>query len=530
MRLFLVAVLIASVVCASPAPEVLYKVSPRPGKENQMTTACPPTVVGPNGAFVCYTYEGQQYVQYVCPSNPSYVASMAPLPYQNTFMDPPIAVSNLTAIAYARSPESSFYVLFSAIQSAMHTVDRRGSTARVAYAPDLSYAYVPIGVVPRLGWYESVNAFDITAATEQERNIFSVRFNGIPNMNTTQMSDPLYYRGFVYVATKSSFCRINATSGFLNCVTDPCQFGTINDAFMTLALVTIGTDFDGSSLDSFILIANTSTTDYVQTSFCRVSHNTLGKKWRMDYPDDLAIDDVTGGLDLIVVSGRNLGLSTYLQYVTWSIGATSGLHADVINRSPMDKYSFPAVLPQPVGGCQQTIVLQVDGNLTAYCHSDLTTPVWISNFPCTYRPSTYEASNLIACTNWGVSVHLIDSDGFLIWINDQISAHYTATIVGNVVYVVDSGSTLWGLSITPSATPLPPPYIPSGGNGGGDGGGISSGETALIVVIFVFVGIVAGILVATYFKRRRARGARLPQEDTIREKQGGYGGLAVNEA
>lgn len=528
MTRFLVAVLLLGCVAvALPAPDVLYYVSPRPNDKNLLTTSCPPTVVGPNGAFVCYTYNGEEYVQSVIPSNPTYQTITSPLPYTNTFIDPPIALSNLTAIAYARSAESSFYVLFSYL-STIHTVNRRGSTARVAYAPDLQIAYVPIGVAPRLGWYESIVAFDITAATEQERLLFNVEFNGAPGVNVTQMSDPIYYRGYVYVATQKQLCRMNATSGYTNCFTDPCQFNT-NQPFMYLALVTIGTDFDGSTLDAFILIANTSTADYVQTSFCRVSHNTMQQKWRQDYPDDLAIDDITGGLDLVVLSGRNLGLSTYLQYVTWSIGATSGQHVGVINRSPQDRNSFPTVLPQPVGGCQQTIVLQVDGNLTAYCHLAFETPIWISSFPCTYRPVTYEASNLIACTNWGQSVHLIDSDGFGIWINDQITAHYTPVIVGNVVYVVDSQSSLWGLTITPSATPLPPPYVPSG-NGGGGSSGLSSGETALIVVIFVFAGIVAGILGATYLKRRRARGARLPTEETVQEKSGYGTGLAVNEA
>lgn len=508
-----------------PAPNVIYQVNPDPQHTQDMVPTCDPTIASATGAFLCFEYrDGQDSIQYVNPSNPRITSPTIIKGYYSSNINPPIAVTTTTAIAFDNRPTNSYYTLFDGVTGTLvATLNRTGSTAAVVYAPDLSMSFVPLGVHPKLGMYDSVMAFNISARTEQESIVWSLDFNLPPGFTgATQLGDPIYYRGTLIFMASDTFYVVNArTKTIMIKVPNPCNISTAPGSIQKLYRVSIGKDWDASTLDAFIIVANTSTTA-LQTTFCRVSHNNGAKKWVTSYPDDILVADVTGGDDTILVTGRILNIKNYdLQLVTWTIGATDGLHEMVINRSPVDNRCFPAVLPQPISGCQETIILQVDGNLTAYCTQDLMTPVWVSDQRCSFRPAVYAQRNTIVCVDWGNSIQHIDADGHGIWLDPHVKPMFAAQIVDNTVWALDIDVTLWGLSLDASPTPLPPPAPPHS-----DGqNSVSTGEVVLLVLVFIFVGALAGAVIASWIKRSRRRRA---YDATVTHEDGGYGSLTGN--
>jgi hypothetical protein len=441
---------------ALPAPSVVFTRNANAYYQGCVAT-CPPTVVSNTSAFVCYTdgLSGNQTVQYVNPQTANANGVQAGFPGKTTFVYPPIAVNPTTAVAYASNVNDSFYALFNSTNPNVHYINRRGSVADVAYAPDLMMSFVPIGVMSRLGWFDTIEAFDLATSNESESLKWSQTFSVPVNYPyTTRMSTPVYYNGFLYVATRDHLYELNAKTGIITKnVSDPCNFGLQENQWMMLQVVTVGSDENGS-LDAFILTANTSTAAMPQTSVCRVSHNSFNKEWRTDYDDNVRIDDVTGALGTLVISGMLTDLVA--GYIMWTMDVTSGLHGGTITRFEQDKNSFPAILAQPVGGCQSTIVLQVQGNLTAYCQTDVTTAIWTSPYGCTHRPTIVNQSNSIICTSMGVSVQHLDSYGLLIWQTTAIKAYFTAVVVNNLAWVVDQHATLYALTLDAFVPPPPP--------------------------------------------------------------------------
>lgn len=418
---------------------------------------CPLTVVSNTSAFVCYTevVSGNQTVQYVNPQGTTNNGVPAAFPGKNTFVHPPIAVNPTTAVAYASGVNDSFYVLFNSTNPKVHYINRYGSVADVVYAPDLSMAFVPLGVSSRLGWFDSIEGFDLTTNNESMSLKWSQSFNVPVNYPyTTRMSTPVYYNGFLYIATRDRLYELNAKTGVITKnVSDPCNFQLQEDQWIMLQVVSVGEDENGS-LDAFILTANTSSAAMPQTSVCRVSHNSFKSEWRTDYDDNVRIDDVTGAMGTLLISGILADITN--GYITWSMDVTSGVHGGTITRYNQDKLSFPTVLAQPVLGCQQTIVQQIQGQLTAYCQTDLTTFLWTSPYGCTHRATVVNATNSIVCTSFGVSVQHIDSYGLLIWQTTAIKAYFTAVVLNGLAWVVDQHATVYALTLAPFVPPPPP--------------------------------------------------------------------------
>lgn len=522
--LALAAVLIAA--AWAQAPSVAYSVNPSPANAANIMATCPPTVVGIDSAFLCYRLAGVgDVVQYVNPSQPQFIAPQGTVNITNQFLFPPIPLSRLTAVSYSASPTSSYYLMFSAVSANVKQINRYGSTAEVAYGSDINMTFVPIGVT-RAGQYDSIVAFSVTASTEQESLVWSHDFT-LPNNfpYTTQLSTPIYYRGLLMVMAGQTFVVFNAsTGGIKRQKFNPCNWTFDSTMIVQMHVVTFGSDANGN-LDAFILIANRTTPEgIVQASVCRVSHNTGLMEWRTDYDNaNVRVLDVTGSNSTILITGW---VSTYdsQELITWSMSAMTGSHQYSIPRSTEDQYSFPAVLAQPVSGCIETVVLQVDGKLNAYCTGSYDTPVWTSNFACNHRAAIHPSTNSIACVTRGASVQLLDSDGNLVWLNDQISAIFAAQIVGDLVWVVDLDATLWGLTITASATPLPPPYIavpapPSDG--------LSAGAVTGIVFTVFIVGGVIGAAAVAYMRFSKRRSAQYDSVQSEHEKPvGSYGGIA----
>lgn len=529
LKAFVSVVLVTHAI--AQAPTILYSVNPKPGQGFNIAATCPPTITSAASAFMCYHTNGEgDSVQYVNPTDPStqYPPGSA-ANVTNRFLVPPIALSKLSAITFSADPSNSVAVMYSAISGNLKTWNRYGSTAAVVYGSDIQYAFIPLGVT-RLGWYDSIIAIDVTEPNEQYMLKWSLDFPLPTNFPlTTQLSTPIYYRGLLVVMAGTTFHVINATtSAKVFSVINPCNWTTTSLVF-ELYLVTFGADENGS-LDAFILIGNTTTpmTGKSQTSVCRVSHNTGTKEWNYDYPNsEVRVLDVTGSASTVLISGWYTSMSlpnSSAELVMFSMNITSGRHQDTLPRSAQDQYSFPAVLPQPVDGCTETIVLQVGGKLSAYCTGSYTAAKWTSDFPCAHRAAINVSSATMACVAWGASVHLLDLDGNMIWMNDQISATFAAQIVDNIVWVVDLDSTLWGLSIQPSATPLPPPYIPVPTGSGG----LSAGAVTGIVFTVLIVGIVLGGAGVAYVRFSKRRAARLDalNEDNDHPVQGSYGGIA----
>jgi len=513
--------LVAIIALAQPAPDVLYSVNPNPTNKASQIATCPPTVAGVNGAFVCYhTSTGQgETVQYVNPSNQA-VGVQSAIPYAQ-FVFPPLAVSNLTAIAYTADPTSSFYAVFSSNSVSLHDINRLGSTALVTYDPTLRMSYVPIGVNTTTNT-DSIYAYDMTKAGNGglvwSRNFAMPRgYTG-----TTQLSTPIAYNGKVIFTQNQTFRVHNGTNGFLmRASTNPCNFTGKNIVQMTV--INIGQDANGP-LDAFLMIAQTLTpTGDPQLSICRVSHNTAVMKWVANYPQSITVEDVVGSNNTVFLSGK-LKSGGIVQYVVWSLDATTGMHHGMVYRNAQDQYSFPAVLAQPVSGCSETVVMQVRGNLTAFCTGQYDNPVWISPYSCNHRAAVDPASNVMACVSRGSSVHLVDNDGTLVWINPRISAMFAAQIVSGVVWVVDLDVTLWGLSIRPSATPLPPPYVPQGGTGGGDQGLSGGSVTGIVFAVFIVGGLI-GAGTIFYIRRSKRRSAYAATTAVNERTDGGYGSL-----
>jgi hypothetical protein len=514
----------------SQAPNVAFTVNPQPGQGFNIASTCPPSVVSTDSAFMCYHLNGKgDAVQYVNPSTPgtSFPSGDA-TNITNRFLFPPIPLSKLSAITYSADPSSSVAAMYSAVSGNMKTWNRYGSTAQVAYGSDIQYAFIPFGVSARVGNFDSIIAIDVTEPSEQNMLKWSHDFLLPTNFAlTTQLSTPVYYRGMLVVMAGSTLYVFNATSGALKLShQNPCNWTTTNSVF-ELFLINFGEDQNGS-LDAFILIGNTTTpnTGKSQTSVCRVSHNTGLMEWNFNYPDsEVRVLDVTGSASTVLISGWYTGsFGTTTELVMWSINVVTGHHQDTLARQPQDQFSFPAVLPQTVDGCNETIVLQVGGKLSAYCTGKYTQAKWTSDFACDHRAAINATSATIACVSRGSSVHLLDFDGNMIWINDQISAIFAAQIVDNYVWVVDLDSTLWGLTLQPSSTPLPPPYVPV--PTGSDG--LSAGAVTGIVFTVFIVGIILGAAAIAYvrFSKRRAVQVEALNEDNDHPVRGSYGGIA----
>lgn len=532
-RLSVLLAVCVAVACAANAPNVLYSVNPNPNGVSSQVATCPPTVVSAESAFVCYHPRGMNDTfQYVNPSNPTFTGAQATTSVTSAFVFPPIALSRLTAVAYSANPQSSEYIMFSAVSPSIKTVNRQGSTAGVVYAPDLNLTIVPIGKNLRVGNYDSIVAFAVNAATEAESIAWSMDFPLPDNFPlTTQISTPVYYRGTVIVVAGQVLYVLNATAlqpgtqkpQIIFQATNPCGFQFDATQLMRLFVVTFGSDANGS-LDAFILSANTTGADGIAAGICRVSHRTGALEWIQTYDKDVNFIDVVGSNSTITCTGwvgESDGTTTNM---VWSLDASTGAQKDVINREIYDQFNFPAFLPQAIGGCAETMVLQVGGNLTAYCTGAYSAPVWVSQYPCNHRAAIDPVTNRIACVSRGASVHLLDTDGTLIWINDQIEAIFAASIVSGVVWVVDLTSTLWGLSLAPSATPLPPPYFP---NQGSPSQGLGGGAVAGIVLTVFVVGAAIGAAVVAYSrftKRRSAYQATVNDHENVRGG-GGYGSL-----
>ncbi|CUG92465.1 membrane-associated protein, putative [Bodo saltans] len=527
--------LATALVClvAAQAPNVLYQANPQPGKGSMIAATCPPTVVSFDSAFMCYHTNGQgDAVQYVNPATPQtqYPAG-SDSNVSNRFLFPPIALSKMSALTYSADPANSVAMMYSSIAGSMKSWNRYGSTAGVAYAPDLQYAFIPVGITPRLGNYDTINAFDVTEPNEANMLKWSINFPLPTNFPlTTQLSTPIYYRGQLLVMAGKTFSVYNATTGQLvRSIANPCNWTTTSQVFQ-LYLITFGQDENGS-LDAFIITGNTTTVGSGKSQFsvCRVSHNTGNMEWNYNYPNtELRVLDVTGSANTVLISAWFL--STTLpgaqeQLLMFSMNVVAGTHQGTLPRYPADEHSFPVVLPQTVDGCTETIVLQVNGKLSAYCTGSYSEAKWTSDFACAHRAALNASTASMACVSWGASVHLLDFDGNLIWINDQIAATFAAQIVNNIVWVVDLDSTLWGLSLQPSATPLPPPYIPVpvGDNG------LSAGAVTGIVFTVLIVGIIlgaAGVAYVRFSRRRNARVEALNEDNDHPVVRGSYGGIA----
>jgi hypothetical protein len=514
-----VGLFVLALASSQPAPTILYNVHPDPSNEADMIATCPPTVASVNGAFLCFMYrDGQDSLQFVNPSDPTLHAPST-IQYSNLWVFPPIALSNVTAVAYSADPHSSWYTMFSAVNNNIHTVNRAGSVANVAYAPDLKMTFVPIGV-NKVSWNDGIEAFKVTPENNQQAMAWSKNFT-VPSgfAWTTQMSSPIYYRGLLMFMRNQTFVKLDASTGEVLAESEnPCHFDMLPSEWIKLYMVTFGMDENGS-LDAFILVANVTNTMGEGINICRVSHNSMTMEWKTVYFNDVLILDVIGGIYSVVLTGVVKQRGAVDDLITWSINATNGQHEGSLARQAgRDQLSFPAMLAQPVGGCSETMIVQVGGNLTAFCTGKYTNPVWVSAYPCTYRAAVHGPTNTIACVDRGRSIHLLDSDGTLLWMNPQISAAFVPSIVEDIVWTVDMSSRLYGLSISASATPLPPPYTPP------QGSGLSGGAVlGIVVVLFLSAGAVAFAVV--WYVRMRKQGSYEPHFDNKDDKDGAYGSL-----
>jgi hypothetical protein len=523
-----------ALVCfaASQAPTVTFQVNPQPGKGTSIAATCPPTVVSTDSAFMCYHTNGQgDAIQYVNPATPQtqYPAGSSSS-VVNRFLFPPIPLSKLSALTYSADPANSTAMIYSSIAGIMKSWNRYGSTAGVAYATDLQYAFIPIGITPRVGNFDSIIAIDVTEPNEANSLKWTIDFPLPTNFPmTTQLSTPIYYHGQLIVMSGTKFSVYNASNGLLlRSIVNPCNWTTTSTVFQ-LYLVTFGQDENGS-LEAFIIMGNTTTAaGRSQFSVCRVSHNTGNMEWNYNYPNtELRVLDVTGSANTILISAWFLSTTipgAQEQLLMFSMNVVAGTHQDTLPRYPADERSFPVVLPQTVDGCTETIALQVNGKLSAYCTGSYQQAKWTSDFACSHRAALNSTTATMACVSWGASVHLLDFDGNLIWINDQIAAVFAAQIVDNIVWVVDLDSTLWGLSLQPSATPLPPPYVPV--PVGGDG--LSPGAVTGIVFTVLIVGVILGAAAVAYVRFSRRRNARveaLNEDNDHPTVRGSYGGIA----
>ena len=499
-----------------PMTDILYQVHPDPANLVDIVATCPPTVASTGGAFMCYKNlaSGLSSVQFVDPSN-ILPRGPAVTVMQERFVMPPIAVSNYSAIAYSSYSTNSFYVFFGSQDITYSVFNRSGARGDVAYSPDLALAYVPIGMKLPMQPFFELEAYDLSTFN----NFSSKWYRSYPQ----EVESPIFYRNLVVFVTGTKFIVANASSGLIIVTTsNPCGFMLAPGATIQLFQINFGYDEFGP-LDAFIMTANTSGTD-AATSVCRVSHNDGSMKWSYTLNNDVSVMDVVGATNTVLITGRFNDIKNDFSFITFGLNAVSGSYTGSINRNlPQDYLNFPLVLPQAVSGCIETMVLQVNGQLQAYCTNVVQgtfyqNPVWTAPYACNYRAVAYTPTSSLVCVESGVSVTLLDFFGNAIWSEPRVSVEFIGSIVSDIVWVVDLDCTLWGLSMTPSGV--------SPGQGGApeETDGLTGGEVVLIVFLVVFLAALTGAVGYTWLKRSKRRSAYVKEADV----EGSYGSLTGN--
>ena len=392
--------------------------------------------------------------------------------------------------------------------------NRSGARGDVAYSPDLALAYVPIGMKLPMQPFFELEAYDLSTFN----NFSSKWYRSYPQ----EVESPIFYRNLVVFVTGTKFIVANASSGLIIVTTsNPCGFMLAPGAVMRLFRINYGQDANGP-LDAFILVANTSTTS-ANTSICRVSHNDGSMKWAYNMNNDVFVMDVVGATSTVLFTGRFDDIKNDFNLITFGLDAPTGYYTGSINRNmPQDSLNFPLVLPQAVSGCIETMVLQVNGQLQAYCTNVVQgtfyqNPVWTAPYACNYRAVADIGSSSLVCVQRGVSVTLLDFFGNAIWSEPRAAAFFIGQIVNGIVWVVDVDSTLWGLSMTPSSTPVPQAAAPAHD-------GLTGGEVVLIVFVLVFLVALTAAVGYTWLKRSKRRRAYVKEADV----EGSYGSLTGN--
>lgn len=520
-----------SVTAQDPLPDELFNVSPipvTPGQVPPILPTCPPLVISKGAAFVCYMdSNGTNVAQFVSPASPGqfFTASRVTSYAGEPFRQQPIALSQLTAIVSVSNEQNSMWAMLSSMQ-VLHEHDRRGSTADVAYSSDLQTLFVPLGQAPRVGPQDSLNAVDVTSAEDvilwNQKFLLPDGFSG-----ATAMQTPIYYRGFLYVIQANTFYKLNATKApnganqVIWNISNPCGIFPATGYMIQMRVVTVGADVNGP-LDAFILYANTSTTGTGSMMICRVSHFDGRAKWpsaATTYPMDLDVHDVSGGSNVIFVSARLTGSHNYdASFMILVVSADLGSHMYTINRRSIDRLAFPLPLQNPTLGCTSSFVVQVKGNLTAFCTLDGKVS-WTSPYQCNERAVSVVASadEAVACSSLQQSVQLINvNDGSLIW-RVPLAVVFPPSFVDSVIWAIDIDGGLHGFSVA-AAPPSPTTMSPQSPEARK---GLTAGEVVLIVFAFAFAIGLGGGIAFSWVRRTKRRG---PYQATL--DQDGYGSLS----
>ena len=256
---------------------------------------------------------------------------------------------------------------------------------------------------------------------------------------------------------------------------------------------------------------------------CRFNHLTLDSEW-ISWLADMIFQDITAGGEYVFVSARLATSAHTSSYKTFLLDAISGM-VQIVSRSMLDFNSFPTVLPRdvfPNGLCQHSFVMQLSGNLTALCAEYVETShhvAWVAPYRCDGHPTiNNNHDEHIICTSSALVVNL-DFDGTLLWQEPRISPRYPAQVIDDVVWATDRDGTVYGLSLTPSATPIPSPAAPVPANSSP----LAGGEVALIIVVMLFCcGLIAGVAYAWRKRSKRRQAYKAASGDSD-----GYGSLTT---
>ena len=499
------------IVRGIPTPTVSFEVSPDPQRKSSLYPSCFPLVLSIDTAFICYDDLMAELgsALKISPRD----GTMGPVlnePYHAPFVRQPLPLSATTALVFSNSPTSSYFgVLSSAFASPC--APRYNSTAQCATDPVNSVAYVPYGVINGADSVNAINEKDVTKSAP----MWSAAFSGEQPYNfDTLLHTPVYYQGSLLFIHNNTFYKYDGTTGSLQLkITDPCGVGPDKGQYMQLAVATFGEDTNGP-LDAFLVYGNTTVSNRAQFDICRVSHNSGVMEWKWTYWDDVVVQDVSGGGSLIFVTGYALTTAP-VNYVSLILDASNGNPYGIIRRSWDDEYSFPVALPKPItASCGAAIAMQVNGNLSAFCASDIRNyslaPAWTSQFECNFRPIVDPLTNQIVCSSialYVVSVNAANGNG--VWYDESnvvvTQPEYYATNGVSYAFVTDWDSTLWGFKI--AAPPSPPPPAPPQG----ESKGMTNGEVAaLVICLLIAVGAAAGVALL-YLRRSMRREAYRPE-------------------
>jgi hypothetical protein len=517
---------LAAIVRGLPAPTVSFRVNPDEGNKGSFFPSCFPLVLSLNDAFICYrdVQRVQGYAQQISPSGSAKQSPTIIEPYDTYVIRKPLPISAVAAMAFTSQASASYFAFMNATYaSAAYT--RMNSTAQCATDPVNSVAYVPYGVHFGVDILDAYDEKDISHSPANFQHMFEIVFDNEEAYNfDTLLHTPVYYQGSLLFIHNNTFYKYDGTTGSLQLkITDPCGVGPDKGQYMQLAVATFGEDTNGP-LDAFLVYGNTTVSNRAQFDICRVSHNSGVMEWKWTYWDDVVVQDVSGGGSLIFVTGYALTTAP-VNYVSLILDATNGNPYGIIRRSWDDEYSFPVALPKPItASCGAAIAMQVNGNLSAFCASDIRNyslaPVWSVAYRCDFRPIADPLTNQIVCSSIAQFVSAFDADsGQPVWLDGSKVAVtqpvYYATNGVSYAFVTDWDSTLWGFKI--AAPPSPPPPAPPQG----ESKGMTNGEVAaLVICLLIAVGAAAGVAFL-YLRRSKRREAYRP--DNIQASE--YGSL-----